>query len=157
MDMAGSWASRGGQILHIWAWAMIRSVQPRPPINYLRPIVQKNSINAALIHYMIRHIFTWRKARKDVIQIVCGVRNHSDARNTMSDVRVSSAPVRPLRVAMRGSRDRFWSPRVIPAYYTPSSNLVDFLPLPMTFCAFGAKSHGTGKNMNYSTYLYDHQ
>ena len=57
------------------------------------------------------------------------------------DVRyVSSAPTQ------RGSRDRFWSPRVIPAYYTPSSNLVDFLPLPMTFCAFGAKSHGTGKN-----------
>ena len=27
-----------------------------------------------------------------------------------------------------------------------SQNLVDFLPLSMPFCAFGAKRHGTGKN-----------
>ena len=38
------------------------------------------------------------------------------------------------------------SPRVFTAYYTPFSNLVDFLPLSMPFCAFGAKWNGTGKN-----------
>ena len=28
-----------------------------------------------------------------------------------------------------------------------SQNLVDFLPLSMPFCTFGARSHGTGKNL----------
>ena len=45
-------------------------------------------------------------------------------------------------------------------YFQPtihcSQNLVDFLPLSMPFCAFGAKRHGTGKisSIIYQLFVY---
>ena len=39
---------------------------------------------------------------------------------------------------------RLWNPRVFSAFHR-SENLVDYLPLSLTFCAEGAKRHETGK------------
>ena len=49
---------------------------------------------------------------------------------------------------------RFLSPRVFSAYIHRSQNLVDFLPLSMPFCAFGAKRHGTGNKSDYNLFIY---